>query len=571
MILNQRVAQIFHEMAVLLELLGENPFKVRAYERAAMHIESMPESLEDYLLQGRLREIPGIGKDLAEKIEDIYRTGTFAQYEEVKSKIPPGLIDMLNLQGLGPKKIRVLYDKLRIDSLDKLEKAAREGRLRALAGFGVKTEENIVKAIEFLRSNADRVALGKALPVALDIKEFVAAIDSVKRVDIAGSIRRFKETVHDIDMLVISDRPGEVMEGFVSYRDVDRVIACGEKKSSVVVAGMQVDLRVFDEESYGAALMYFTGSKQHNIRLRQLCLEKGWKLNEYGLYKANRRLAGKSEEEIYRRLSMDWIPPELREDQGEIELSLEHRLPSLVEASDIKGDLHLHTTYSDGSSSIEELVVKAISLDYSYIAITDHSFTLSVANAMTRDKFFSIYEEVKRLRKKYKGFEILVGMEVDIFGDGELDCHKDILDLLDIVVIAVHTRFKMPRKQMTRRIVKAMSHPRANVLAHPTGRLLGVRDSYEVDMEEVLGAAKEYSVALELNASPFRLDITSDVCRRAKDLGVKVCINTDSHSIDQMDNIYLGIGTARRGWLEKDDVLNTMDIASLKRFLTKDG
>lgn len=569
--LNQKVSQIFHDMAVLLELLGENPFKVRAYERAAMHIESMPESLEDYLLQGRLRQIPGIGKDLSEKIEQIYKTGTCAQYEELKSKLPSGLIDMLNVQGLGPKKIRILYDKLHIDSLDKLEKAAREGRLQTLAGFGVKTEENILKAIRFLRSSADRIPLGKALPIALDIKNFVTEIDSVRRVDIAGSIRRFKETVHDIDMLVISDKPGEVMDGFISYRDVDRVIACGGKKSSVVVAGLQVDLRVFDEENYGAALMYFTGSKQHNIRLRQLCLEKGWKLNEYGLYKANRRLAGKSEEEIYHRLSMDWIPPELREDQGEVELSLEHRLPSLVESTDIKGDLHMHSTYSDGASSIEELVIKAISLGYSYIAITDHSFTLSVANAMTRDKFFSIYEEVKRLREKYRGFEILVGMEVDIFGDGELDCHKDILDMLDVVVIAIHSRFQMSKKQMTKRIVKAMSHPRANVLAHPTGRLLGVRDSYEVDIEELLNAARNYQVALELNASPLRLDITSDVCRRAKELGAKVCINTDSHSIDQMDNMYLGVGTARRGWLEKDDVLNTMDIASLKRFLAKNG
>ncbi len=570
MMLNKKVAQIFYEIAQLLDLLGDNPFRIRAYERAAMRIESLPEDLEEYVLQDRLEELPGIGKDLAEKIKEIYRTGTLKQYEELKQKVPPGLLEMMNIPGLGPKKVKLIYEKLGITTIEELEKYAKEGKLRSLPGFGIKTEENILKGIEFLKRSKGRVPLGQVLPLAVDVRRYIEESGLVERVDVVGSIRRFKETVHDVDVLVITDSPREVMERFVKYPEVEEVLAHGEKKSSVIISGIQVDLRVFDRDCYGAAMLYFTGSKEHNIRLRQVCIDKGLKLNEYGLFRGEERVAGRSEEEVYSYLGMQWIPPEIREDQGEVELALERRLPKLIERSDIRGDLHMHTVYSDGTDDVESMVKKAVELGYEYIAITDHSPVLAVAKGMTPEKVRRQAEEIKKINEKLKGFRVLLGMEVDILADGSLDCPEEILDLLDVVVVAVHSRFKMSEEEMTKRIIKAISHPQVNILAHPTGRLLGERDSYPVDMERIMKVAKENKVALELNASPFRLDINADLCRMAKEMGVMVAINTDAHSHQQLDYMAFGVGTARRGWLERRNVVNALDLQGLEAFLKKE-
>ena len=570
MVLNKKVAQIFYEIAQLLDLIGDNPFRLRAYERAAMRVESMPEDLEEYVLQDKLEELPGIGRDLAEKIKEVYRTGTLKQYEELKQKVPSGLLEMMSIPGLGPKKIKLIYDKLGITTMEELEKYAREGRLRSLSGFGPKTEENILKGIEFLKRSKGRLPLGQVLPLAIDLRRYIEESGLVKRVDVVGSIRRFKETVHDVDILVVTDSPREIMDRFVRYPEVEEIIAQGEKKSSIIASGVQVDLRVFDEECYGAALLYFTGSKEHNIRVRQVCIERGLKLNEYGLFQGERRVAGASEQEVYSYLGMQWIPPEMREDQGEVEIALQGQLPVLIDLEDIKGDLHIHTVYSDGTDEIETIVKKAISLGYKYVAITDHSPSLAVAKGMTVEKVRRQAEEIARINRRYSKIRVLLGMEVDILADGTLDCPEDVLNCLDVVIAAVHSRFKMGREEMTNRIIKAISHPKVNILAHPTGRLLGERESYEVDMERVMRVAKEKGVAMELNASPRRLDINSEMCRMAKEMGVMVAINTDAHSHQQLDYMRFGVGTARRGWLEKKDVLNTLESDRLMGFLRKE-
>ncbi len=569
MVLNKKVVHIFYEMARLLEILGENPFRVRAYEKAAMRIESLTEDLSSYIEQDRLEEIPGIGKDLASKIKEIASTGTLSQYEELKKKVPSGVVEMLRIPGLGPKKIKIIYEKLGIENIDALEEAAKRGRLRGLPGFGVKTEENILRGIEFLRKNKEKVALGWALPIAKDLCDWLKRCEFVKKVDVVGSIRRFKEVVHDIDILAVGEQVDKIMEHFVSYPDLEQVLAKGEKKSSIMVSGLQVDLRVFDENSYGSALIYFTGSKEHNIKLRQVCIDRGYKLNEYGLFKGDKFLAGRTEEEVYSALSMQWIDPEIREDSGEIELALKKQLPKLIKPASIVGDLHIHTIYSDGTDSIEQMVKTAERLGYKYIAITDHSVSLSVARGLSRERILAQIEEIKSLNKRYPKVKILTGMEVDILADGGLDCPEDILELLDVVIVAVHSRFKMTEQDMTNRIIKAISHPEVNIFAHPTGRLLGERDGYPVDTERIIESAKKYKVALELNSSPFRLDINASVCRIAKDYGVKIAINTDAHSTDQLGYMFLGVGTARRGWLEEKDVINTMELPELLRFLKK--
>ncbi len=568
--LNKKVAQIFYEIAQLLDLLGDNPFRIRAYERAAMRIESMPEDLEEYVLKDKLEDLPGIGKDLADKIKEIFYTGTLKQYEELKKKVPSGLLEMMNIPGLGPKKVKLIYDKLGITTIEELEEYARRGKLRSLPGFGLRTEENILRGIDFLRRSKGRLPLGQVLPLAIDLRRYIEESGLVERIDVVGSIRRFKETVHDIDILVVTDSPREIMDRFIRYSEVEEVLAQGEKKSSVIASGVQVDLRVFDRECYGAALLYFTGSKEHNIRVRQVCMEKGLKLNEYGLFRDEKRVAGLTEEEIYSYLGMQWIPPEIREDQGEVELALRGNLPVLIEMSDIKGDLHIHTVYSDGTDEIETIVRKARELGYRYVAITDHSPSLAVAKGMTPEKVYRQREEIKRINKECPDVKVLLGMEVDILADGSLDCPEDILDLLDVVIVAIHSRFRMGRDEMTSRIITAISHPKVNILAHPTGRLLGERDSYEVDMEAVMRVAKEKQVALELNASPRRLDINSDLCHMAKEMGVMVAINTDAHSNQQLDYMKFGVGTARRGWLEKRNVVNTFDLEDLMTFLHKE-
>ncbi len=565
---NKKVADIFYKVAAILSILDENVFRIRAYERAAMQIESLPQDLEEYVLEDKLEEIPGIGKDLADKIRQIYETGTFPVYEDLKQRVSDGVLEMLEIPGLGPKKVKILFGKLGIDSVNKLEKFAREGKIRQLPGFGQKTEEKILKGIEIFRAGKNRKPLIVGLSVSESVANYLRKIKGVKKVDVVGSIRRFKDTVGDIDILVVAES-SSVMDEFVKFPDIEEVIAKGEKKTSAIISDMQVDVRVFEEESYGSAMMYFTGSKQHNIHLRQVCMEKGLKLNEYGLFRDDNYVAGRTEEEVYDFLGVQWIPPEMREDTGEIELAQEGKLPQLIELSCIRGDLHIHTEYSDGANSIEEIVKYAISLGYEYIAITDHSPSLSVAGGMSLEKLKRQIDEIERLKQKYPDIKILKGMEIDILADGNLDVTDEMLGLLDIVIIAIHSRFSMDRKKMTQRIKRALRHPRVNILAHPTNRLFGQRGPCDIDIEEIMDVALENMVALEINSSPYRLDLNGQFSRMAKEKGLKLAINTDAHSYQQMDYIRLGVGVARRGWLEKEDVLNSLTFDELMKILRK--
>ncbi len=570
--LNKIVSQIFEITAQLLEVLGENPFRIRAYENAARRIGSMSDDLADYLCSDTLTELPGIGKDLADKIKEIYETGSLKFYEDLKKKLPSGLIELLKLQGLGPKKVKLLYEKLGIVDIESLKKAAETGKLYALPGFGKKTQENILKSIEFYRSVSRQHLLGEAIKLA---NEFIGFLREglgreISGAQIAGSLRRFKETVHDIDILVISEHPKNVMKRALDFPDKELVIGSGEKKSSLVAGGIQIDLRVFRKPEFGSALLYFTGSKAHNIKLRQLCQDKEWKLNEYGLFtKDNELIASKTEEDIYSALGLQFIPPEIREDIGEVELAAEHNLPRLVDVSDVKGDLHMHTMHSDGVNTISEMANAAKLLGYEYISITDHSRSLKVANGLSRDRLIAQLREIKRLRREINGIEIFTGIEVDILSDGSLDADKDLLSELDVVIAAIHTGFKLTKSAMTKRITKALSSGLVNIFAHPNGRLLNVRDSYEVDLQEVFKVALDNNVAMEINSSPKRLDLNAENARKAADMGIKIAINTDSHRTSQLENMKLGVHTARRGWLKKEDIINCMDVGKLKEFLCK--
>ncbi len=567
---NQEVADIFKRVVKVLELKGANPFRIRAYEKAAQNIENLTEDIEIVCKEGELTSIPGIGEDLANKIKEILNTGTLKQYEELRKDIPDGLFKLLEIPGLGPKTVKTIYEKLKIDSLEKLEEAARKGRLRVLEGIRAKTEENILRGIALLKEGKERKPLYVALAVAKGFIEELKKMKEIEKIEVAGSLRRKKDTVKDIDILVTSPAPSKVMEKFVHLETVKEVLAKGETKSSVISKeySMQVDLRVVTKESFGSALMYFTGSKQFNIKFRQLAIKNNYKINEYGVFRQNKKVAGESEEEIFSLMKMQYIPPELREDKGEVELSLKNSLPKLVERNDIKGDFHIHSKYSDGSSTIEEIAEKAKELGYAYVGVCDHSQSLKVAHGVSIKDIFKKIEEVRKVSKK-KGITVLCGAEVDIDSEGRLDYPDSVLKELDIVIIAIHTGFKQSKAQITRRIVKASQNKYVHIIAHPTGRLWGVRDSYEVDWEEIFKVAKDYRVSLEINCYPQRLDLDDTHCMKAKRKGIKLALGTDAHLLDQMLNIDLGVSVARRGWLESADLLNCMDKEELFKWLRK--
>lgn len=561
---NQEISKIFREIANILEIKGENHFRIRAYEKAAQNIESMPEDIEDFVRGDRLKAIPGIGKDLEEKIKEIVSKGSLGYLKELKKDIPRGLLDILNIPGVGPKTAKVLYEQLDIRDLVMLERMAHAGRIRNLPGMKEKTEENILRGIEILKRGHDRMDIKTAMDVAGFFIERLKKLKEVKKIDPAGSLRRNKDTVKDIDILISSDKPEKVMDVFTAFPDVKDIIAKGPTKSSILTNdGIQVDLRIIDADSYGAGLMYFTGSKEHNIKLRQLAIKNDLKLSEYGIFKKDKRVAGKTEKEIYKKLGMAYIVPELREDRGEVEAALKGDLPDLVELSDIKGDLHAHSKWSDGGSSIEELVNEARNLGYEYIAITDHSQGLKIAGGLTRERLKEKMKEIEMLRKKYKDINILYGSEVDIDAEGRLDYSDDILKEMDIVIAAIHSGFKQSKDKLTRRIAKACENKYVNIIAHLTGRLWGARDPYEVDMEEIFKACRDNNTALEINSFPQRLDLNDINCRMAKDFGVKIAINTDAHISQQLRTMKFGISVARRGWLEKKDVINTLSFNAL--------
>jgi len=567
---NFEVAFIFNDIADILEIKGENPFKIRAYRKAAHTLENLPIEIEELVKESRLQEIDGIGKALEKKIHEIISTGTCRYYEALKKDFPRGLVEMLKIPGLGAKKIKVIYDNLGISSIEELERAAKTHKIRELPGMGVKTEQSILKGIQTLKGQGERVQLAIALPVANRIVEILSSMMDVYKVSIAGSLRRKRETVKDIDIVVATETPETVVEDFLKLPIISRVLAKGLTKVSVMLnMGIQVDLRLIKPNEFYSALQHFTGSKEHNAKIRSLALKMGYKLNEYGIFEKEGEgvFLPKSEEELYSKLGMPYIIPELREDRGEIEKALEGCLPDVVKLEDMRGDLHVHSNFSDGVSSIEEMAEKARELGYEYIAITDHSKSLKIARGLDESRLKEQLELIDSINQKVKDIRILKGIEVDILPDGNLDLDDDILKKLDVVIASIHSGFKQDQKSLTSRIVNACYNPYVKIIAHPTGRLIGRREPYNVDMDKVLEAAAQTGTVLEINSSPDRLDLNDLYSKRAVEMGIKIAINTDAHSSEALRDIMYGIWVARRGWLTADNVINTFSLEKLLKFL----
>ncbi len=564
---NTELAQIFREVALYLEM-KEEPFKPRAYEKVAYSLEALEEPVGEIYRRGgvkALRAIPGVGQAIAEKIEEVIQTGRLRYYEELKKEVPVDVRGLTAIEGIGPKSVKLLYEKLAIKTAADLEKAARAGKIRGLPHFGEKMEQKILKGIEFLKQGSGRFPLGSALPLIGEIEQRLRELPEVEEVVVAGSTRRWKETIGDADILAISRKPEKVMEFFVSMSEVMHVQGQGKTKSTVKLKnGMDVDLRVVPKESFGAALNYFTGSKDHNVALRKIAQEKGLKLNEYGLFRGNKRIAGKTEEEIYKALGLAFIPPELRENQGEIEAAQKGELPNLVGYRDLRGDLQTQTTWTDGANSIEEMAGEAKRLGLEYIAITDHTKGLAMTGGSDEKKLLKQMAEIDKINRSLKGITILKGAEVNINKDGTLDIKDEVLARLDVVGIAVHSHFNLPKREMTERIVRAMRNPHADILFHPTGRVIQKREPYDVDMDALIKTAKETGTVLEIDAYPDRLDLKDGHIRKAVEAGVKLAIDSDAHSVNHIRFLEFGVAQARRGWAEKKDVINTRP---LKEFL----
>ena len=569
MVHNAEVATAFEEMADLLEIEGANPFRVRAYRFAARTLRDLPAEVGEMVAKGEdLTSLPGIGDDLAGKIKEILATGTAAALEAQRKRVPATLTELLRIPGLGPKRVKTLAHELKIRSLSELQTAAQAGRVRTLAGFGEKTEQHILDALATRLAEAPRVQRAVAIPYAEALVAYLEQSSGVSRVIAAGSYRRGLETIGDLDILVTAPAGRTVMDRFVAYQEVRDVLAHGATKSSVrLQSGLQVDLRVVPQDSYGAALLYFTGSKAHNVVLRQLAQQRGLKLNEYGVFRGDKPVAGETEESVYASLGLPWIPPELREGRGEIDAAKAGRLPHLVDLQDLKGDLHAHTRATDGRNSLQEMAEAARLRGLRYFAITDHSRRLTMAKGLDSVRLLQQIEAIDQLNATLSGITILKGIEVDILEDGSLDLPDEVLGRLDLVVGAVHSRFNLSNRRQTERIMKAMDHPHFSILAHPSGRLIGRREPYEVDMLRIIRKARERRCFLEINAHPERLDLTDIHCRMAKEEGVLLAVNTDAHSMLDLENARFGIGQARRGWLEKTDVLNTRPYAELRKLL----
>ena len=561
---NKELADIFEKMADILVFKEENPFKISAYRKASRIIGDLTQDIEEIAGTGKLKDVPGIGQGMAVKIEEYIKTGKISKFEEIKEGVPDELIAIMDIPGMGPKTLAMLHREKKIGSLSQLEKALDDGSLAGLPGIGDKKVENIRRGIRLLKQSKGRMNLGIAFPIAKRIVETLRARTGSKRIEWAGSLRRMKENIGDIDILATGPDQEKLIHTFTHLPEVKAVLASGETKASVIVeGGVQIDLRVVEEDSYGAALQYFTGSKGHNVHIRGIARAKGIKLNEYGLFKGEKRIGGKEEKDVYDLLGIPWIEPELREDRGEIEAAREGRLPKLIQESQIRGDLHVHTRYSDGTSSIEEIAKAAQKRGYQYVAICDHSKSLKIAHGLDESRLTQQIEEIEQINEKLKGIRILKGAEVDILIDGRLDFSDKMLEKLDLVIASVHSGFKQDKEKMTKRILRALEHPLVHVLAHPSGRLLGARDPYEVEIEEVMAAAKRYGKALEINAYFERLDLDDLHCRKGKEMGIRFSIGTDSHHLDQMWMMSLGVAVARRGWLEKTDVLNTLSLKGI--------
>ncbi len=570
---NQEIAQTLSEIANLLDIQGENPFRIRAYRKAALVISNLPQPLSRIFTQEGekgLEGLPGIGKNIAQKVIELLQTGRLAQYQQLQEEVPPELAHLVDIRGLGAIHLRVLHEKLGVGKLEDLKRVAQEGKIRQLEGFGVKSEENILKGIAEFEKHQGRFKLAAVFPYAQVLAEFLRQIPGVQRVELAGSLRRRRETVGDLDILVTGSKDSPVMEQLLKYERVREVLVHGPTKTSVVLdMGIQADVRFLAPSSFGAGLHYFIGSQQHNIAMRRRAQERGLKLNEYGMFKGDKKIGGERQEEIFQLLGLDFIPPELREDQGEIEAAAKGSLPRLIEQADLKGDLHAHTNSSDGYHSLEEMAQAARQMGYQYLAITEHSRGQRQAHGLDEARLAQQIKKIDQLNSQLDGFRLLKGVEVDILKDGSLDLSREILKQLDWVVASIHSHFNQSREETTTRLIKAIGSGVVHCIGHPTARLIQEREPIELDMVEVLKAARECRVVMELNASGCRLDLNAAHCRLAKQMGVKLAISTDAHSALRLPNIQYGIFTARRGWLEAGDVINTMPYEQLIEFLRR--
>ncbi len=567
----KEVASVLEEIGTLLELKNENVFKVRAYYNAARTIEGLSEDLETLVKEKRLREIKGVGEGLSEKITELVTTGKLKYYDSLKKSLPAGLLEMLDIPGLGPKKAKKLHDELGLKSIGELEYACKENRLLELEGFGEKSQAKILDGIRFIKKHHEYHLYPEAFEAAEEIFDALKKDKTIRRISMAGSLRRRKEIIRDVDFVVSTKDPESVVKRFTSLPSVETVQQKGETKASILLkSGVQADLRVVSDNEFPYALHHFTGSKEHNIAMRARAQRMGYKMNEYGLFKGKKLIPCKDEEEIFKKLGLSYIPPELREDMGEIQAAEKGKLPRLVQPKEIQGVFHVHSTYSDGTATLEENVKEAIKLGYKYLGISDHSQSARYARGLEPERLQKQQKEIEALKEKYKGkITILKGSEVDILPDGTLDYPEKILKSFDFVVASVHTRFGMTEAEMTRRVIKALQNPHTTIFGHPTGRLLLSREPYAINLAEVIEAAKKYRVVIELNANPHRFDLDWRVCKLAKEKGVPVSINPDAHHAESLADTFLGVGIAQKGWLSPSDVFNTLPLPKILSHLHK--
>ncbi len=573
-VLNQEISNILQRLADILDIEGSNEYRVRAYRNAAQTIKSLSKNLFEMVEKEEdISKLPNIGKSMAEKIEEIINTGSLKQLKEAEKRVPKSLVELLDIPDLGPRSVYTLNKKLDIENIKDLQKAAEQGKIKDIKGFGAKTEKKILEQSKTQLSDEEkgRIKWVEAKQVVDPLLSYMQKENTVDQIEVAGSFRRRKETVGDLDILVVCENNKKIMQHFVDYEDIDKVISRGDTRSSIRLrSGLQVDLRVVSKKSYGSALLYFTGSKDHNIKIRKIAGDKNLKLNEYGVFKKeNEKIAGETEEQVYKTVALNYIEPELREDRGEIKASRNNGLPTLVSLKDIRGDLQSHTTASDGKYTLEEMVQAAKDKGYDYFAVTDHSKRVTMAKGLDEKGLEKQIEKMDDLNKKMSGIRILKAIEVDILEDGSLDLSNDILKALDVVVCSIHYHMNLSQKKQTRRILKAMENPYFNILGHPTGRIIQKRRPMQINLQAILKTAKDYNCHMELNANPERLDLSDVQCKMAKDMGVKIAISTDAHMKSHLDYMQFGVNQARRGWLEKKDVLNTHKWSTLKKMLKR--
>ncbi|OHB54621.1 MAG: hypothetical protein A2173_06055 [Planctomycetes bacterium RBG_13_44_8b] len=568
---NAVISELFDQMADIMEILGEDVFRISTYRKVARIIGDLPTDVEMLLATGKLAEIPGIGKSSLAKIEEFVKTDTITAHQELLKKIPPTLLELLTIPGLGPKGTKAIYENLKVKSIAELKKALQDGLVEKLPGFGEKKAAALAKGIDFLQKSTGRIRLDQAMEAADIVTAFLKEQSGVEKVQPAGSLRRRAETIGDVDILVASKRGEQIIQAFTGAKFVQEVLASGPTKGSAIIqmetTPVHVDVRVVPSKSFGAAAQYFTGSKQHNVRLREIAVKAKMKLNEYGLFRGDKMVAGPVEEEIYKKLGLDYIDPLLREDRGEVEAAEAHKLPELIRLVDIKGDFHMHTSASDGKCSIEELAEAAKELGYKFICITDHSKSSAIANGLSAKQLAQQIKEIHKLNEKIKGITIFAGSEVDILADGSLDFDHKLLSELDFVIASIHSGMGSPRQKVTSRTLKAMDNPYVSCVAHPTGRLIGEREAMDIDIAAVIKQAAQTHTALEVNSNPYRLDLKDVHCKMAIEAGVKLAIGTDSHNIESLSLMSFGVATAGRGWATKDDVLNTLTPVKIKTWV----